>query len=470
MAAALAASGPVALALSRCPAAAEDRALTAAAAAFADAALADETRLSQAALRFEIEKRTWDAGAPVAAYAKVEPVAAWEPALGSLLPAACDATALGAALRSRGTVALVAVVLARRGARLASLPREVEDGAPLTIEGELAAGYHDPGLHLTGPDGSVRRAPLHVVGQRFSATLRLERGAWSLEVLAQGPHGPEVVALRRAWVGVSAPAAPEARAEGDADPKAGEREAEVRLNALRDTHALPALKRDARLDAVARSHSEAMAAAKLLAHDLPDGSGSIGVRLGAAAYGFAWAGEALGEAASALGAQDAIDASPAHRAVLLDPRGTHLGLSAVLTGGRTWVTEIVAQPAGGDGGDPSGAVRDALRRARELAGATPLLGDSHLDALATLAARTMAFNDDVQAMTVNGKPLRDAALDGGADVAAAEAIVGSAPADVERASGGQDTRWRRVGVGAVWASSKRYGAGRLWIALVYASP
>ncbi|HET9752715.1 MAG TPA: hypothetical protein VFP52_07130, partial [Myxococcales bacterium] len=52
--------------------------------------------------------------------------------------------------------------------------------------------------------------------------------------------------------------------------------------------------------------------------------------------------------------------------------------------------------------------------------------------------------------------------------AAAELRVGSAPEEVGSSKNLAEPRWTRLGVGALYASSRRYGPGRLWIVLLYA--
>ena len=49
----------------------------------------------------------------------------------------------------------------------------------------------------------------------------------------------------------------------------------------------------------------------------------------------------------------------------------------------------------------------------------------------------------------------------------AEIFVGTAPEDAVRSRNLAEASWKRLGVGAIYASSKTYGAGRLWVVLLY---
>ncbi len=55
----------------------------------------------------------------------------------------------------------------------------------------------------------------------------------------------------------------------------------------------------------------------------------------------------------------------------------------------------------------------------------------------------------------------------GRRLAAADGFVASAPGEATRSRNLPDARFRRVGVGVVEGSSRRFGAARLFIAVVY---
>jgi len=55
----------------------------------------------------------------------------------------------------------------------------------------------------------------------------------------------------------------------------------------------------------------------------------------------------------------------------------------------------------------------------------------------------------------------------GLSSAVAELYVASAPEEVGSSKNLSERKWTRIGVGALYASSRHYGAGRLWVLLLY---
>ncbi len=460
IAALFAAATAAQIAIEQCPKLVEDPALTAAAATFAEASLL-RAKPDARALRFEVQKRTWDP-APEGFFAKVAPASQWPDALAGLFPKPCRAAAFGAAVRDAEGAAIVALVIVSRESQLEPLAREVVEGKPLRLGGTLGSNLSDPELVIETPSGTIERLPVSVNGFRFSSTLTPIRGVSTLEVLARTNHGPRVIGLRKIYAGVPASQEPpdEKIPEGDASV------VERQIAAIRAGRGLPLLLRDPMLDALAAAQSRRMRNAGELAHALPD---DLETRLDRAGYACIWAGENLGLGANAAAAQSAIEQSPAHRAILLDPRGTRLGLAAQEDGVRTWLTEILAAPAG-QVKDPVAAIRAALAAARAAHGLRPVAADAALDKFAREAALTMALADDPAALSSEGRPLREAALAAGATTAAADAIVATSPSDAASAEHLLDPRWKRVGVGTHYATTVKHGAGRLWIAIVFAAP
>ncbi|HEY6908767.1 MAG TPA: CAP domain-containing protein, partial [Myxococcales bacterium] len=168
-------------------------------------------------------------------------------------------------------------------------------------------------------------------------------------------------------------------------------------------------------------------------------------------------------------AHEAIAGSPAHLANLLDPRHRRLGLGAAR--GATadgpegvYLTELFAVPVVGSK-DPAGDVVRVIAGKRRALGLPALTRDPALDALADHAVRATALADQMKL----DKELTARALAQAPQLssAAAELRVGSAPGEVGASKNLAEPRWTRLGVGALYASSRRYGPGRLWIVLLY---
>jgi uncharacterized protein YkwD len=379
-------------------------------------------------------------------------------------------THVGVGAAERGGEIVLVLLASERGARLAPFPREVAPGASATLSGVLADGLTRPRVFLTLPSGAVREAAVR--GARdFAARLQFpERGRYSVEVVGDGKGGPEVVALFAVSAGgASLDAREERRAATEpADDAAAEAAVVKALNATRRRQGLPALAPAPELAEVARRHSAAMAAQGRVAHVLP-GSVELGTRLREARIPYVRCYENVARAATALGAHETLEASPAHRENLLRPDAARVGVGIARAGPpgdrAVYLTEVLVAPPD-DGAEsplvPDARVREALWRERQRLGLPALTSDPALDDLARDAARLMHERD---APDPDG--LGDRALALHRNLAAVDVFVASGPAEATRSGNLRDRRFRRVGVGVTIGDSRRYGAGRSWIAVVY---
>jgi uncharacterized protein YkwD len=379
-------------------------------------------------------------------------------------------THLGVGAAERDGTAWVALLASRRQASLEPFPREVAVGARVGLRGELR-GLSAPRVAVTLPSGEVREVPVR--GERpFSAEIRFgSRGRYLVEVLGTGAGGPAVAALFAVACG-GAPLAEPAQAKAPpepADPAQAEAQVLAAIDALRRRHGLSPLEPRPELNAVARRHSQRMAETGELAHVLP-GDGDAGQRLRRAGVSFRRASENIALGPTALAAHDAAAESPGHRANLLDPRAAQVGCGIArgrLPGGDrvVYLTEVFIEPPEADSRSrlsPEGRVKEAIWRERARLGRPALLQDARLDQLAREAARAMLARDDP-----SPEDLGQRALALGRSLAAVDAFVTASPEGALRSQNLGDPRHRRVGVGAVRGDSARYGAGLLWIAVVY---
>ncbi|WP_248356419.1 CAP domain-containing protein [Anaeromyxobacter oryzae] len=370
-----------------------------------------------------------------------------------------------------GSTVLVLLASVRK-ARLSPFPRSVAPGATVTLSGALEGGLRRARVFATLPSGDVReldasgdaafRAPV-----TFSAA-----GRWVLEVVADGRGGPEVAALLAVDAGATAAAGPALRAAapgevaGDADAEAAVIRA---LNALRAAHGLSPVRSAPALAAAARRHSDRMRDAGRIAHVLP-GSGELSDRLRAASVPYRRAYENVARGGTALAAHEAAEESPAHRGNMLQPRATRVGVGIARgqlpSGGpAVYLTEILVEPPD-DGADsplrPAARIRDALWRERARLGQAPLTADDALDALAAAAAEDMRARDATDPGDLDARALALRRT-----LAAVDVFVASAPEDAVRSANLRDRRFRRVGVGVATGDSRRFGPGRLFIAVIY---
>lgn len=410
--------------------------------------------------------------APAAHLAVATPADAPRSLVGTLV-AASATTHIGAGGVVRDGRAYLVLLLSRRTAALRPFPRDVPVGTTATLQGELL-GLERPSVHVTSPSGRSHEIALSRASARraFSAPVRLGAlGRWLVEVVGNGPRGPEVAVLLTVSCGgapLEDPAAPADESDPD-DPRDAEARVVAALNATRRAHDLPPLEPVPALAAVARRHSEAMLARGLLAHVLPD-SGSVGDRLRRARIAYARVAENVAKGGSALSAHRGAEESPAHRQNILSGEATQIGCG--LARGRlptgepiVYLTEVFLLPVEDGAGDrmtPEARVREAIWRERERLRASPMVSDPSLDALAREAAREMLRHGEPK-----GERLGERALRLGRKLAAVDAFVATKPSDATRSKNLADLRFRRVGVGVAIGDSARYGNGLLWIAVVY---
>jgi uncharacterized protein YkwD len=170
-------------------------------------------------------------------------------------------------------------------------------------------------------------------------------GSWLIQVLATAASGPRPVA--EAIVNVDTdppvrfqgtPAPGEAAGAGTTD----DRDALGRMiDAARATERLAPLRRDARLDAVAQAHADAMLAARRVGHDVGDGDPAS--RVEAAGVVARVAGENVAHAATLPRAHRSLWSSPSHRGNLLFDGFDAVGIGLARDqDGSVWVCEVFA--------------------------------------------------------------------------------------------------------------------------------
>lgn len=237
-----------------------------------------------------------------------------------------DLLGVGAATRD-GLVSLVALT-ARRRVELAPFPIEVAPGTPHRLRGALLPPLRAPRVFLTAPGGRPAQLEARVEGRRFEVLVPFAgAGRHTLEILGDGPSGPEVAAILEVFAGTAVPAIAAAAAAPPAEPvdRAGREALAARLAAeVRRARGLAPLRIDPRLAAAARAYAEEIARTGRFAHHSPI-SGTVEDRVRRAGYRAAATGENLAQAPAVVQAHETLIASPGHLANLLDPRWTDAG-------------------------------------------------------------------------------------------------------------------------------------------------
>src|SRR6266540_3270629 len=384
------------------------------------------------------------------------------------------ASHVGAGAVERDGRTWIVLLLTERKVKLDPFPREVAPRAHAVLAGTLSAPLGRPRVFITGPSGEASEAPNAggAGGRGFRVPVEFpSAGRYVVEIVAEGAGGPEVAAILTVSAGgapLDPPRAPARRPDPE-DRTAAERAVVDALNATRRRHGLAPVTSVPEIAEVSRRHSEAMAAAGRVAH-LVAGSGEVGERLRRAGVPYHRAFENVARAATALEGHAEAEESPAHLANVLRREPTRVGVGiarARLASGdpTVYLTETFVEPPD-DGAEsrltPDARIREALWRERARAGLRPLTSDPALDALARDAAEAMRARDETDA-----DGLGDRALALRRSIAAVDVFVASAPDEAVRSSNLRDHRFARVGVGVASGGSRRFGKGRLWIAVVY---
>ncbi len=238
----------------------------------------------------------------------------------------------GAALIERDGLTLAVVALTQRRLSIEPLPRSLE--GTLSMRGELGAGVRRPVFVIERPDGGTERIPVGS-GPRFQVQLPVAQpGVYGVELLAEGERGRMVVANFPVFV--STPVAdrvtlhpvdgPSLRGDAASDAEAVALEVRRLLTELRRSEGLGPLEHHDGLREIAAAHNTDMIANGFVGHDSPTtGSPSDRVRRGGYRSGLIL--ENIGRGYSAREIHEGLLASPGHRANLLNPDVTHVGIA-----------------------------------------------------------------------------------------------------------------------------------------------
>lgn len=369
------------------------------------------------------------------------------------------------------------VILAVQGSSVVTrpIPRALPDGGRAIIEGHVLAPYRDPEIFVTHEDGKVSQPPSLLRAGKPGAfhaevdcTGRV--GRQQVEVTAVDAGGSTVLANFPLWcnqaaprdVTVSRPAGDDivVRTEGEA-----ERGLVDMLNRDRESHGLLPLQVDRQLAEVARNHSREMKATGVVAHVSPT-TGSAADRVRAAGIRSAAILENVARAYGVGEAHAGLMNSPGHRANILSPIATHVGIAVVfgdeVSGQREmFVTQVFTRvPPKIDVGRAVADVRGRLRAVRAIQ------DDPALDTVAQRLAADLARGVDAQA----AKTAATKALQPRAQAYRRIGTVITAVSDLSAVTGaallGDDASISHVGIGVVQGDHPEIGQGALWIVLL----
>ncbi len=229
----------------------------------------------------------------------------------------------------------VVLALQTQNLELAPLPRRLPSKGTVLMIGRLLGRYAKPVVLLATPQGLVRNLSLKARKGRFELILACDAGdgVYQVEVEGDDGRGPAVLANFPVYCGVEVPSSiamngmdPTRRL----DPEEAERELLILVNRDRAAAGLEPVERDSRLQEVARAYSREMARTGEVAH-VSSKSGAAMDRVRAARVSPlpSMLAENLGRAFSTREVESAFMGSPGHRANILNPDMTHLGIGVV---------------------------------------------------------------------------------------------------------------------------------------------
>jgi uncharacterized protein YkwD len=227
----------------------------------------------------------------------------------------------------------VVVGLQESHVALGRVPRHLARGGAAVIEGKLTGRYREARVVVTTPDGKVAEQepsarPRRVRGNVACAT----DGKYQVEVTAEDKSGTAVLANFPVYCGVAPPAvAPRGAGTRQTRVTAGAAEREVLALVNRDRAAagLGLVTWDDKLADVARAHSHDMADHDFVGHVSPR-TGTALDRVHKAGITPELVLENVGRAYSAQEVESGFMASPGHRANVVEPRATRMGVGVVL--------------------------------------------------------------------------------------------------------------------------------------------
>lgn len=381
---------------------------------------------------------------------------------------------VGAAKRNPDGSGAVVFALQGSGVTTQPIPRVLAAGGKLALEAVLDPRYRDPEVFVTHDDGRTEQLDL-VPGRAGGFTSQIacgaHKGRQQIEITASDAAGSTVLANFPVWCADGPPRSimldPAREDAAAATPAAAERALLASLNRDRLAARLPALAWDEGLAAVARGHSDEMRRTHVVAHISPV-TGSAADRVRAAHIKTTLVLENLARAYGVAEAHQGLMNSPGHRANLMSPAATHIGIGVAfgdeVSGRREmFVTQVFMRiPPKVDRQRASELVRQKLTAAKGSLLYSPQLfayAQTFVDRLAAGQSRDVAY----QAI----KPLIDGLGRSYQRVGSVITVTG----DLDSLDGANllgNTAAQDVGIGIAQGTHPEIGDNAIWVVLLVA--
>lgn len=360
------------------------------------------------------------------------------------------------------------IALSEIAVTMDDIPRRVGADASIAIRGKLHAPFGRPTVIVSRSDGTTNTlqagAPdgIHIDAAFACAAAR---GKHQLEIIGHDASGATVLANFPIWCGEAPPAAHRAIASDGVsveDPDAAEKTLLSKLNAERAGLGLAPLQWDPAVARVARGHSYDMHATGNVGHvSLTTGSAADRVRRAGIQTGLVM--ENVARAYAVSEAHDALLNSPGHRANMLSPQATHVGIGVVLgarVGGRRelFVTQLFTRVP---------PILDVTAAAnlihRKLRGLRAIQRGSALERAAQSMAAELALGRSADLAWRQVTPLAQSGMY--AQIESTTTIV----ADIESVAAGDllgRTLANEAGVGVAQGDHREFGRHAIWIVVL----
>lgn len=232
-----------------------------------------------------------------------------------------------------GTIRLV-VAMTERGAAIEPMAKTLPAGGKAEIRGRLLGKRKNPSFEVFDPQGRWTPIPAKTNRGEFVGAFSCERGrgAYQVEVLAEGTYGPEVVANFPLYCGEDPPGALRVEVERMDASVGPEEVARANFAALNDTRArqgLPLLQWDNKAAALALAHSEDMLRSGFVGHTSPT-TGDVDDRFARAGVKSAVVRENVARGYGPWAIHQGLMQSPGHRVNILATDVTHVGIGVVI--------------------------------------------------------------------------------------------------------------------------------------------
>lgn len=227
------------------------------------------------------------------------------------------------------------VAVLERGVELEPFPVAVGRTGSVTLAGRLLGPRSEPRIEVVGPGGrSTAIVPRVAANGELSARVTCEdgRGAHQVEVLAEGPHGIEVVANFPVYCGARPPdrvTVVVEQLDGSVTAEQIARANFLHLNEERRARGLPPLQWAPEAAAIAHGHSGDMLEHGFVGHTSPT-TGDATARFQAAGLRSAIIRENVARGYGPKGIHDSLMNSPGHRVNILATDVTHVGVGVVV--------------------------------------------------------------------------------------------------------------------------------------------